>query len=126
MTKTEFRHYNVGTNDFPLVITASSDADTLPDLAQVTFRIQDVAAGTVTSQRLAFQPGASKTATLTVPAPASASNVVFAVQVRFPATNPPDKPLKLTFAPATGPTQPDEIPPDNKPIVFGNYVLQFR
>src|SRR5262245_44471070 len=121
-----FRTYDIEANDFPITITASTDAAKLPDLASVAFLFQDVASGAVIPGKEVFHNGPNKTATLTLNAPSTPCNVVFAVQVRFPAANPADKPLKLLFLSSDNQRARDEILPEDKPIVFANYVMHFR
>jgi len=126
MINTGFRKYDIESNDFPITITASPDADKLPDLAPVAFLFQDVSSGAVTSQEETFQKGGAKEAKLTIKKPEMTCNIVFAIQVRFPASNPTDKPLKLEFLSNDNQKAKDEIPPENIPIVFGNYVMHSR
>jgi hypothetical protein len=126
MIQVGFRTYDAEANDFPIVVTASTDAKVLPDLAPVTFRLQDVTTGQITKRQGTFTSNGDKAATLSIAVPDSPSNVVFAVQVRFPAGNPTDKPLKLTFLSKDNQKALDRILPGDLPIVFANYVMHFR
>jgi hypothetical protein len=126
MIQVGFRTYDVEANDFPIVITASTNATVLPDLAPVTFRLQDVKTGQITTREGTFTSNGDNTSSASVTVPASPSNIVFAVQVRFPAGNPVDKPLKLTFLSKDNQKALDTILPGDLPIVFANYVIHFR
>ncbi len=127
MTRTKFRTYDSDKSDYPATLTASTSADELPTLASVVFRIQDVNTGTVTSKTLKFVDNGDGTATLTLAAaPDSPCNLAFAVQVRFPANNPVDTPMKLVFKGANGSSVTDKIFPESMPIVFANYVVHYR
>ena len=126
MIQTGFRAYDVETNDFPIVITASTDAATLPDLAPVTFLFQNVQTGAVTSREANFVTAANNTATMSIAIPASPGNIVFALQVRFPASNPAGTPLKLAFVSADNQKAADKVLPGDLPIVFSNYLMHFR
>jgi len=121
-----FRNYEIESNDFPITFTASTDASRLPDLAEISFKIQDVANGTTTRKRVPFKMNPNKTATLVLTAPPGPCNITFALQVRFPATNPKDKPLNLLFVSADNQKAKDEVMPEDQPIVFANYVMKFR
>ena len=126
MISVGFRRFDVEAADFPIAVTASTDAGALPILAEVAFEFQDVTTGGVTTRTAAFQNNGDQTATLAIPAPPVPCNIIFAVQVRFPASNPVDKPLKLTFVTPDNQKALDKIFPDDVPIVFGNFVMHFR
>ena len=126
MIQVGFRAYDVEANDFPILVTASTEASALPDIAPVTFLLQDVNTGAVTSRTGKFHDNGDKTATLTIGIPGSPCNIVFAIQVRFPASNPADKPLNIKFVSTDNQKALDKILPGDLPIVFANYVMQFR
>lgn len=121
-----FRTYDIEEDDFPITITASSDAEELPDLAPVSFVFQDVNTGDVTRRKISFKENDNETATLTIKPPDTPCNIVFAIQVRFPATNPIDQPLELLFVSNDNQRAKDEILPEDMPIVFANYVMHSR
>ena len=121
-----FRTYDIEANDFPITFTASTDDAVLPDLAPVVFLFQDVTSGAITRKRLKFKETANGTATLELKELAGPCNVVFAIQVRFPAATPTDRPLKLLLVSNDNQKAKDAIPPEDKPIVFANYVMHFR
>ena len=120
-----FRTYDIEANDFPISFTASTDASKLPNLPPVTFRFQDGTTEDVTTRKVEWVKE-GKTAKLVLKAPSKPCNVVFAVVVRFPASNPLDKPVKLLFESADNQKAKDDIFPESLPIVFANYVMQFR
>ena len=124
MEKIAFRHYKSSASDFPLVIAVSTKSATLPDLSDVEFDFHDVSSGGTTAQILKFVSDAAQSASLTVPRPASSCDMMFTIQVAFPAAS--DEPLQVSFKPATGSALRNSIKPDDVPIVFGNYVIQFR
>ena len=126
MTRFKFRTYDADASDFPATITASTTAAALPAIANVAFRIQDVSTGAISSKTLKFLDNGDDTSTLTLTVPDSPCNLTFAVQVRFPASNPVDVPLKLVFAGANGSTLSDKIFPETLPVVFANYVAHYR
>src|SRR5438445_5428929 len=121
-----FRTYDIESDDFPITVTASTEVNQLPDLAAVAFLFQDVSTGTVTTRQEVFKSDGNRTAKLIINAPDTACNIVFAIQVRFPAANPMDKPLKLQFVSSDNQKAKDEISPEDKPIVFANFVMHFR
>jgi hypothetical protein len=127
MTRSKFRTFESDVSDYPATLTASTTTDELPTIATVSFRIQDVKTGVVTSKTLKFVDNGDGTATLTLAvAPDSPCNLAFAIQVRFPASNPVESPMKLVFKGANGTTATDKIFPESMPIVFANYVVHFR
>jgi hypothetical protein len=125
MTQTEFRTYDVAADDFTIVVTASTDAAALPDIAPFAFTPKDATTGSPTKRDGSFT-GKGNTSSLSIAAPSSPSDISFTFQVRFPASNPVDKPLKLTFLAKSGQSVLDQILPADLPIVFANYVMHFR
>ena len=126
MINSGFRKYDIESDDFPITVNASTEADKLPDLAPVVFLFQDVNTGAVTTREEIFKKSGDKAASLTIKKPDTTCNIVFAIQVRFPAANPTDKPLKLQFLSSDNQKAKDDIPPEDTPIVFANYVMQSR
>jgi hypothetical protein len=126
MTQTGFRTYDVAAGDFPIVAKASTDAAVLPDLAPVTFALQDVATGANTTCEETFTSNGDNTSSLAIKVPACPSNIMFTLQVRFPAGNPADKPLKIAFLAKDNTSVLDTVLPGDMPIVFANYVMHFR
>lgn len=121
-----FRTYDIEADDFPMTFNASTDASKLPDLAPVTFFFQDVATGAITKKKRSFIKEGPKAATLVLPAPEVPCNIVFSLVIRFPAANPVDKPVHLLIVSADDQKAKDDIPPEDMPIVFANYVMRFR
>jgi hypothetical protein len=126
MINSGFRTYDIESDDFPITVNASTDAEKLPDLAPVAFLFQDVNTGIVTRRKEIFKKSDEKAASLMIEKPDTTCNIVFAVQVRFPAANPTDKPLKVQFVSSDNQKAKDEIPPEDTPIVFANYVMHSR
>jgi hypothetical protein len=125
MTQAGFRSYDAVAGDFPIVAKASTDATALPDLAPVTFAVQDVATNQITTREVTFKSNGDNTSSLSIEVPASPSNIMFALQVRFPAGNPADKPLKIAFLAKNNTSVLDTVLPGDMPIVFANYVMHF-
>jgi hypothetical protein len=121
-----FRTYDIEDDDFPITFTASTDFTALPELAPVVFIFQDVTTGRLSSRKQSFKKGGENKATLVLKAPPTPCNIVFAVQVRFAAITPIDMPLKLLFVSSDDQKAKDEIRPEDKPLVFANYVMHFR
>jgi len=121
-----FRTYDIEADDFPITFTATTDASKFPELAPVTFLFQDVATGTVSRKKRTFVQDGAKAATLVLEAPDVPCNIVFSLVVRFPAANPVDKPLHLLIVSDDDQKAKDDIPPEDMPIVFANYVMRFR
>ena len=121
------RKYEIEADDFPITFNASTDASKLPELSQITFLFLDVNTGSHTKKKKSFSKNGAKSAELVLDvAPDGPCDILFTLVVRFPASNPVDKPLQLLIVSDDDQKAKDEIKPEDEPIVLAHYVMRFR